>query len=269
MKIPAQKNASAFTLIELLVVIAIIAILAALLLPALSKAKAKAKAVQCISNMKQVLLADRMYTDDNSGFVVPYRYDRLTPGVSFPPYDEATYIIPSPDYVFWQDMLRLRGYAPNLKVFDCPALMFLAAGTGVSFQTRSTNNTLGIGINFGNYAFYYDATQRGIKETQVLKPISFLTYADTGAVELSQGGALPSDADDWIEITARGSGYFWSPNYGSFTTGNPVSTPRHAKRVNSGFLDGHAQAIKNSQLGFSRPFPVATDSLALWSRTHQ
>src|SRR6266498_1445709 len=79
----STRRYHAFTLVELLVVIAIIAILAAMLLPALTKGKLKAQGIQCMNNHRQLMLAWRMYTEENRDVLL---YSTATPGSNYAPY---------------------------------------------------------------------------------------------------------------------------------------------------------------------------------------
>jgi prepilin-type N-terminal cleavage/methylation domain-containing protein/prepilin-type processing-associated H-X9-DG protein len=219
-----KKQTSAFTLIELLVVIAIIAILAAMLLPALARAKDKAKAIACLNNMRQILLASKMYSDDNNNILVPYGI----PGASLGPVVPVG-VNPTGDRA-WGDSLY--PYINNTNVFSCPGNM--------------PGCVLNIGINLNLSDFNVP-----LKQTSLPHPVDTVYFADSQLI------SNPAQADINPDNAAGVAPYSWvrwrTPNDSYFNSDPARVLNRHAGRCQMGFVDGHAQAMKASQIGLLLP----------------
>ena len=171
----------AFTLIELLVVIAIIAILAALLLPALSWAKAKAKALQanCVSNLRQMGVAFQFYADQNKDLFPNYTGMHANGSLADP-------MNPADRSLMWFEQLRVlvspANQISNFTCWQCPAAIpiiarYTAANPGLIY----TGNLLSYGYNYSNLGndFPTYGTHMRITLGMLRKPAECIVVADS------------------------------------------------------------------------------------------
>ena len=222
-----SPHASAFTLVELLVVIAIIAVLAALLLPALSQAKARARTIDCIDHLRQLQICWHMYTHDNASIMPPntFVYD-VSMGTTSPPVlgeNDVSWcrsLAPYDTNSISDQTSLLFIYNQNPAIYHCPADNSTVTGRPDLPRNRSYNMGNSINCQLDPNHFH--------KENEVAVPTSLFVFIDTDADEIldSTFGVISVGdffQDYWLDIPAD----------------------RHNTRsCNLTFVDGHAETWK-------------------------
>jgi prepilin-type N-terminal cleavage/methylation domain-containing protein/prepilin-type processing-associated H-X9-DG protein len=260
---PKLAKKAGFTLIELLVVIAIIAILAAILFPVFAQARAKARAIACLSNTKQLGTALMMYMQDYDETVLPIWMN----------YSDAQVGSQNGQVRDWRRFWHyiIMPYIKNHAVMTCPD-QSEAQGPDWCHDLETPeriNRVMGYGINdtMATWGGGGPAGNEGAAVAtlpQLNKPAELVIFADSGAI--STGGdawnagsragrtAFLNNPDSYKQPggyqRAQGAGIFLNPNRLSWEgADNPtkVPVPRHNGLCNVIYFDGHAKAIKLSQ----------------------
>ena len=238
---PLQHSARvrAFTLPELLVVIAIIGVLASLTVGGVAQAKARAQRTECISNLRQLVLAWVKYTGDNDDrLVLNYRPHT---GTNNPPpfpwvqgdyhysYDSVT----NSDFLTDPKLAAFAGAIPNPRVYRCPAVRHDVQGVPI---TRSFGMNQYVGA--GNRSQTDPAYTTFTRQADIANPAAIFTFLELNPYTICTSMArVPMD-------TNQAEGYFHMPSF------------LHGGRAAMAFADGHVDSYGIRDKDTLRTYPV-------------